>query len=105
MLLFIIILNLVITCISCYLVLQLWKVYNFLKKITSELIELEQQMNELLAEVPNLILAGQQQTIQVRQFYQKFLIQLGTTQRIFKRLKLLWTVWYRFGNVFFIKLG
>ncbi len=100
MLLFIIIFNLVITGINCYLVLQLWKLYDFLKKITSDLIELEQQMNELLAEVPDLILEGQQQTVQVRQFYQRFLIQLGTAQKIFKRLKLVWKVWYRLGNVF-----
>ena len=100
MLLFIIIFNLVITVINCYLLLQLWKLYDFLKKITLDLIELEQQMNELLAEVPALILEGQEKMVQVRQLYQRFLVQLGTAQRIFKRLKLVWKVWYRLGNVF-----
>ncbi|MDJ0729073.1 MAG: hypothetical protein QNJ33_03690 [Crocosphaera sp.] len=100
MLLFIIIFNLVITCINCYLVLKLWKLYNSLKKITHDLIHLEEQINELFSLVPDVILRGQQGMAGLRQFYQKFLIQLGMVQKVFRNLKLLLKVWYRLDNGF-----
>ena len=100
MLLFIIIFNLVITCINCYLLLKLWKLYNSLKKITSDLINLEEQINELFSILPDLILRGQQGTTQLRQFYQTFLRQLAIAQRLFRRLRLLLKIWYRLDNSF-----
>ncbi len=100
MLLFIIIFNLFITCINCYLLLKLWKLYNSLKKITSDLINLEAQINELFSVLPDLILRGQQGTTQIRQFYQKLLKQLAIGQKLFRRLRLLLKIWYRLDNSF-----
>ena len=100
MLLFIIIFNLVITCINFYLVLKLWILYNSLKKITSDLTNLEQQINELFSVLPDIILKGQQGTAQLRQFYQRFLKQLAIAQRLFRNLRLLLKIWYRLENGF-----
>ncbi|ACB50641.1 conserved hypothetical protein [Crocosphaera subtropica ATCC 51142] len=98
MLLFVILFNLVITCINCYLAVKLWQLYGSLKQITYQLTNIEQQMNELFSLAPDLMLKGQQGTVQLRQFYQKFLVQLAIAQRVFETVKLLWKVWYRVSN-------
>ncbi len=100
MLLFIIVFNLFITFINCYLLLKLWVLYNSLKKITSDLINLEKQLNELFSVLPDLVLKGQEKTAELRQFYQKFLRQLAIAQKLFRNLQLLLSIWYRLENGF-----
>ncbi|MDJ0579843.1 hypothetical protein [Crocosphaera sp.] len=100
MLFFIIIFNLFITFINCYLLLKLWVLYNSLKKITSELINLEKQLNQLFYILPDLVLKGQEKTAELRQFYQKFLRQLAIAQKLFRNLQLLLRIWYRLENGF-----
>ena len=100
MLLFIIIFNLFITFINCYLLLKLWILYNSLKKITSDLIHLEKQINELFSVLPDLVLRGQEKTAELREFYQRFLRQLAIAQKLFRNLQLLLKIWYRLENGF-----
>ena len=100
MLLFIIAFNLVITCINCYLVIKLWTLYDSLKKITSDLISLEQQIDELFSGIRNLMLKGQNKTVKVRQIYQKFIIQLAIAKTLLRNLRLLLKIWYRLENSF-----
>ncbi|MGK7880920.1 MAG: hypothetical protein AB4060_12585 [Crocosphaera sp.] len=80
--------------------LKLWVLYNSLKKITSDLINLEKQLNELFSVLPDLVLKGQEKTAELRQFYQKFLRQLAIAQKLFRNLQLLLRIWYRLENGF-----
>ncbi|MDJ0597461.1 MAG: hypothetical protein QNJ37_01240 [Crocosphaera sp.] len=98
MLLFVIIFNLVITCINCYLVFKLWQSYLSLQQLTYQLTDIEQQLNKLLSASPDLILRGQQRTAQLRKLYKKFLMQLAIAQKVFRSLKFVWKVWYRIQN-------
>ncbi|WP_232285712.1 hypothetical protein [Crocosphaera chwakensis] len=84
-----------ITCINCYLVVKLWQLYGSLQQITDQLTNIEQQVGELFALTRDLILRGQQGTVQLRQYYQTLLIQLAIAQKVLRTLKLLWTVWYQ----------
>ena len=100
MLLFIIIFNLVITCINFYLVLKLWILYTSLKKITSDLTNIEVQINELFSQAPGIILRGQRGTAQLRQLYLRFLQQLAIAQKLLRNFKLLLKVWSRLDKIF-----
>ena len=100
MLFLIIIFNLFITCINCYLLLKLWVLYNSLRKITSDLINLEKQIDELFSVLPYLVLRGQEITAELRQFYQRFLRQLAIAQKLFRNLQLFLKIWYRLENGF-----
>ena len=100
MLFLIIIFNLFITCINCYLLLKLWVLYNSLRKITSDLIHLEKQIDELFSVLPYLVLRGQETTAELRQFYQRFLRQLAIAQKLFRNLQLFLKIWYLLENGF-----
>ncbi len=95
MLLFVIILNLVLTFINCFLVVKIWKLYCFLKNVTYQLTYIEQQLDEIFSVAPDLILRGQQGASQLRKNYQKLLIQLKISQNVFRSLKFLGNLWYR----------
>ncbi|WP_107669092.1 hypothetical protein [Cyanothece sp. BG0011] len=99
MLLFVIIFNLIITCINCYLVVKLWQLYGSLQQITYQLNNIEQQLGELFALNRDLIVRGQQGTAQLRQYYRSFVIQIAIAQKVLRTLKLLWRVWYRLPNL------
>ncbi|MDJ0662307.1 MAG: hypothetical protein QNJ42_22885 [Crocosphaera sp.] len=98
MLLFVIIFNLVITGINCYLVIKLWQLYSDLKEVTHQLTKIERQIPQTLALIREQIFGGQQKTAQLRELYQQFLRQVVIAQRLFRRLKWLWKVWYRIQN-------
>ncbi len=98
MLLFVILFNLVITCINCYLVVKLWQLYGSLQQITDQLTNIEQQVGELFSLTRNQILKGQQETAQLRQYYQTLHIQLAIAQKMLRTLKLFWTIGYRLQN-------
>lgn len=98
MLLFVIIFNLIITCINCYLVVKLWQLYGSLQQITYQLSNIEQQLGELFSVNRDLLIRGQQKTAQLRQYYQTFVIQIAIAQRLLRQLKLLWRVWSRLHN-------
>lgn len=95
MLLFIIIFNLVITCINCYLVVKLWQLYGSLQQITEQLTNIEQEVGELFPLTRDQILKRQQETAQLRQYYQTLLVQVAIAQKVLQTLKFLWQVWYR----------
>lgn len=95
MLLFVIILNLILTFINFFLVVKIWKFYCFLKNVTYQLTYIEKQLDEIFSVAPHLIFKGQQGTSQLRKNYQKLLIQLKISQNVFRSLKFLRNLLYR----------
>ncbi len=94
MLLFVILFNLLLTLLNCYLLVQLLKLYGFLKNVTDGLTIIEQQFNEILTVTPVMLLKGQKNTSQLRQYYQKLLRQLTIIQTVVKTIKLFWKLYH-----------
>ena len=95
MLPFVIIFNLLLTSLNCYLLVQLLKFYGVLKDVTNGLVIIEQQFTEMFAIVPPMLLKGQKNTSQLREYYQKLLRQVTIIQTLVKTLKLFWKLRYR----------
>ncbi|MDJ0845563.1 MAG: hypothetical protein QNJ08_15130 [Crocosphaera sp.] len=83
------------TGLNCYLVVKLWQSYHYFKEISHQLTNVEAEMTQALALVPDQILKGQQSTAQLRLFYQKCLMQLAIAQKLLRRLQFAWKVWHR----------
>ena len=94
MLLFVIIFNLLLTLLNCYLFVQLFKFYAVLKKVTDGLTIMEQQFNQTLTVTPVMLLKGKKNTSQLRQYYQKALRQFTIMQTVVKSLKLFWKLYH-----------
>ncbi|HAC63582.1 MAG TPA: hypothetical protein DCF68_08590 [Cyanothece sp. UBA12306] len=93
MLPFVVFCNLLLTLGNCYLIFRLCKFHNFLLQLTRNLTKLELCLHRVFAQAPDLIIAKQQETSQLRQKYKKLRRQIRQVKKILRLLKLGWRIW------------
>ena len=93
MLIFVLIINLLITIFNLYITWKIWQLRQVLVVVTDYLHTLDKSVDSILAPAPQVIIQGKQGTGKLKISYQKLELQLQQINKIWQLLSLASLVW------------
>jgi hypothetical protein len=95
MLIFVIVFNLFLTLFNLYIAFRLWKLRRVLARVTKTLTMVERRLHRIFYPAPEIVLKGKQGTHELRQHYQRLLVQVELIEKILGLVSLGVGIWRR----------
>jgi hypothetical protein len=95
MLIFVIVFNLFLTLFNLYIAFRLWRLRRVLARVAKTLTMVERRLHRIFYPAPEVVLRGKQGTHELRQRYQRLLVQIELIEKIFSLVSLGIGIWRR----------